>query len=573
MQRPLFRLPNRPGFTVVAGQLVKALRELAPSALDAAAVLLTVVLLLRVSSRPAGLVLAVLLTAAQWWLIRSGRLNPDHPQRAVLLGALVVSTWPATEPGWTFTFAVAALVAIGLADPAVAWLARQRVGAWQLPGFTMPRRSDSVSPLFDAASALTVLLGLVGLGLPGYLFELGTLVAVIPAVALALRVMWSARRQDRSASIVAALTPYAPRFAILFSGRPEAGYQISMWLPYLERTGEPYVLIVRERNFIPVARRLTTAPVLYVGRPEILDRLLVPGIGAVFYVNNEAKNAQGVRFRGPTHVHLGHGDSEKPPSYQTTTAMFDEIFVAGQAGIDRFAAHGVLVPIEKFRIVGRPQLERVEPARHPVPNPATVLYAPTWRGGLADMSFGSLRYGADIVSALLRLGAVVAFRPHPYSSRDAESRVFIQQIDALLEAAGTQHLTSRRTRELDILDCLNAADALVADVSSVASDFLHSGKPLAITDTGVVDTPLADTFPIARAAYVLHPDGDLDELLAQMLGEDPLAGERQRMRRYYLGDAVSDPAEAFLRAVRSAIERGAGAGRKTLANRTPEAAG
>lgn len=573
MQRPPRRLLDRPSVGVVAGQLVKALRELAPSALDAAAVLLIVLLLLGEPSRPAGLVLAVLVTAVQWWLIRRGTANTDHAQRGVLLGALVVSTWPATEPGWTRILAVAALVAAALADPAVSWLARQKVGAWQLPGFAMPRRSDAVSPLFDAACALTVLLGLTGLGLPAYIFEIGALVGVTSAVALSLRAMWAARRQDRLGGIVAALTSYTPRFAILFSGRREAGYQISMWLPYLERTGENYILIVRERNFVPVALGLTTAPVLYVGRPEILDSLLAREIGAVFYVNNEAKNAQGVRFRGPTHVHLGHGDSEKPPSYQTTTAMFDEIFVAGQAGIDRFAAHGVLVPVEKFRIVGRPQLERVEPARNPVPQPPTVLYAPTWRGGLADMSFGSLKYGVAIVSGLLRRGVVVAFRPHPYSHRDAESRVFIQQIDGLLEGAGAQHLTSRRTNQLDILDCLNAADALVTDVSSVASDFLHSGKPLAITDTGVVDGPLADTFPIARAAYVLHPDSDLDAVLAQMLGDDPLSGERQRMRAYYLGDAASDPAEAFLQAVRSAIERGTGTGRAIRGPRTPEAAG
>lgn len=508
---------------------------------------------------PAGLVAAVLLTPLQWWFIRRGRMHPDHGPRGVLVGALVVGTWPTAQPDWAFTVAAAALVAAVLADPAVARLADQKVGAWRLPGFATPQRSDAVSPLFDAACALTVLLGLTGLGVPALVFELGTLVGVAIAGVLSLRALWAARRQERVAAIVAASGPYAPRFAIVFSGRPEAGYQIAMWLPYLERTGDPYVLIVRERNFVPVALGLTTAPVIYVGRPEILDRLLVPPIGAAFYVNNESKNAQAVRFRGPTHVHLGHGDSEKPPSYQPTTAMFDEIFVAGQAGIDRFAAHGVPVPIEKFRIVGRPQLERVEPARNPVPSLPTVLYAPTWRGGVADMSFGSLRYGAAIVSALLRREVVVAFRPHPYSARDAESRVFTQQIDALLAAAGEQHLTSGRTSRLDILDCLNAADALVTDVSSVASDFLHSGKPFAITNTGVVDGPLHETYPIARAAYVLEPDGDLDEVFAQMLDGDPLAEERQLMRRYYLGDAVSDPAETFVQAVRAAIERGAGA--------------
>lgn len=555
VQRPRRGLSALPGLHVVTGQLAKALRELWPSVVDAAAVLVVVLLLLFEPSRPAGLVLAVLVTAVQWWFIRRGLMEPDPAPRGVLLGALVVSTWAVAAPGWTLALAVAALLAIAVADPAVARLARQKVGAWRLPGFAMPGRSDAVSPLFDAACALAVLLGLVGLGLPPVVFELATLVGVPVAGVWSLRALSDARRQARVRAIEAALVPYAPRFAILFSGRQEAGYQISMWLPYLERLGLPYVLIVREPDFVPVALGLTTAPVLHVGRPEILDRLLVPEMGAVFYVNNEAKNAQAVRFRGPTHVHLGHGDSEKPPSYQPTTAMFDEIFVAGQAGIDRYGAHGVPVPAEKFRIVGRPQLERIEPPRDPRPLPPTVLYAPTWRGGVADMSFGSLRHGAAIVSALLRLGVTVAFRPHPYSARDAESRVFIQQIDALL-AVEPRHLTSVRASASDIIDSLNAADALVTDMSSVASDFLYSGKPFAITDMGVADGPLADTFPIARAAYVLDPEGDLDGVLSQMLGADPLAGERQRMRHYYLGDDVADPAEPFIAAVRAAIERG-----------------
>ncbi len=555
--------PGRRGLPVLAGQVAKALRQLGPSLLNAAAVLLVVLLLLDEPSRPAGLVAAVLLTAVEWWLIRDGRMRPDHAQRAVLRGALVASTWPSTGGGWTMVLAVAALVAAALADPAVAVLSNQRVSAWRLPGFATPRRSDAVSPLFDAACGLTVLLGLTGLGLPALVFGVAAPVGVVVAAALALRGLQAARRQQRAGAIAAALADYAPRFAIAFSGRPEAGYQISMWLPYLERTGERSVLIVRERNFVPIALGLTTTPVLYVDRPEILEQLLVPGIGAVFYVNNEAKNAQSVRFRGPTHVHLGHGDSDKPPSYQPTTAMFDEIFVAGQAGIDRFGTHGVLVPAEKFRIVGRPQLERVEPAGNPVPQPPHVLYAPTWRGGVADMNFGSLRHGERIVSALLRCGAVVSFRPHPYSERDAESRVFIRRIDELLVAAGPQHLTSTHTGRLDIIDCLNAADALVTDVSSVASDFLQSGKPFAITDMGVVDGPLEESFPLAAAAYVLHPDGDLDGVLAQMLGDDPLVSERQQMRRYYLGGADgSDHAELFVRAVRAAIERGTPAATK-----------
>ena len=93
---------------------------------------------------------------------------------------------------------------------------------------------------------------------------------------------------------------------------------------------------------------------------EPIERTIVPTLGAIFYVNNAAKNVDGTRYQQVVHVHLGHGDSDKPASYASSTTMFDRIFVAGQAGVDRFASHGVLTHEEKFVLVGRPQVEAID---------------------------------------------------------------------------------------------------------------------------------------------------------------------------------------------------------------------
>jgi hypothetical protein len=63
-----------------------------------------------------------------------------------------------------------------------------------------------------------------------------------------------------------------------------------------------------------------------------------------------------VRFQHLTHIYIGHGDSEKPPSYNPTHALYDQIYVAGPAATRRYAAHGVAIAPEKFRVVGRPQV-------------------------------------------------------------------------------------------------------------------------------------------------------------------------------------------------------------------------
>jgi CDP-glycerol glycerophosphotransferase (TagB/SpsB family) len=198
----------------------------------------------------------------------------------------------------------------------------------------------------------------------------------------------------------------------------------------------------------------------------------------------------------------------------------------------------VLVPPQKFVIVGRPQVEGID-VKDPdaeLPASSVVLYAPTWRGSLEDSLFGSLRFGERIVQALIAAGATVMFRPHPYSRRDAESRALITRIDATLAAdTGRPHVQSAACAALSIFECINASDAMVSDISSVASDYLYSNKPFAITDPGGSD--LREAYPLARAATLIPLSGtDLTGPVAELLGPDTRRRERAEVRRYYLGD-------------------------------------
>ena len=211
---------------------------------------------------------------------------------------------------------------------------------------------------------------------------------------------------------------YAPDFVVYTSRPDDASYQITMWLPYLQRAGLRFMIITR--NSVPAVAlaELTDVPVIEARGIADLDALVVPSLKAAFYVNASSGNGALVRFQHLTHVYLGHGDSDKPPSYNPTHAMYDQIFAAGPAAARRYAAHGVSIPAEKFRIVGRPQVEDVVQVRdadqfdrrQPV-----VLYAPTWRGHVEETMLYSLPTGERIVSALLERGATVIFRPHPFS--------------------------------------------------------------------------------------------------------------------------------------------------------------
>ncbi|WP_158299649.1 CDP-glycerol glycerophosphotransferase [Glycomyces paridis] len=382
------------------------------------------------------------------------------------------------------------------------------------------------------------------------------------AGAVAAAGQWRLRTDPHpvDAAVAAAVAAVRPKFVVHFAGTRHSEYQLRMWLPYFAAVGDPYLIIVRERHLVGGVAAETDAPIVRVPAQSVLDRLLPESVGACFYVNHAVKNAQLVKLDGYRHVQLMHGDSDKPISRSQVSLMYDRVFVAGQAGVDRYRAHGVDIPSYKFRRIGRPQLHeiRVGPRDRAPGEPPTVLYAPTWAGLTSDVDYSSLAAGRRIVEGLLGRGARVVFRAHPYTAGNRAYRAFAEEIRALLAAdaaaTGRDHWWGARAeKEATLTDCVNAADAAVCDVSGTASDWLYGGRPLAMTDPRGLGDAYAAQFPLARAAYRVDADaGNLEAVLDELLGADSLAPVRAEVREYYLGDlAPGDLVEVFRQAVRS----------------------
>ena len=85
---------------------------------------------------------------------------------------------------------------------------------------------------------------------------------------------------------------------------------------------------------------------------------------------------------------------------------------------------------------------------------------------------------------------------------------------------------------------MNQADVLISDVSGVASDFLQSGKPFAMTDmVGAGARAFEESFPLAKGAYVIDQHAtNIAEVLDNLLESDPLEATRREIKAYYLGD-------------------------------------
>lgn len=484
----------------------------------------------------------------------------------VIVGAGVALVAGASEVA-TLVALAAGVLAIAV-EPIVVRLSRARLPwARHLPGVPdtqhrswalwMLLPASLVGPFAAALVAADVLAPLAWAGL--------TLLGVAPVAALLLRGVLGQARAPRQRSVVArALRSYDAEF-LIYTARPDdASYQVKMWLPYLERTGRRYAVVARTVEAAAPLAALTDAPVVLRATNRDLDELLTPSLGAVFYVNASSGNNSMVRYSQLTHVYLGHGDSDKPPSYNPTHAMYDRIFAAGQGAVDRYPAHGVTISPERFDIVGRPQAEAidvVDPAGGVQAATPTVVYAPTWRGHVAETMLQSLPVGESIVRALLDRGARVIFRPHPFSYHFEDDAVTIGRIHAMLQAdaqeTGRVHLWGPAAEsERSIVDCINESDAMVSDVSSVVSDYLFSRKPFVMMAISTPVEDFASAYPVARGAYVVGGDlAGLPAALDALLGDDPLAPERAAVRAYYLGDFGPDGyAEHFVEAARRAID-------------------
>lgn len=351
-------------------------------------------------------------------------------------------------------------------------------------------------------------------------------------------------RKGIKESIPKLVADYKPDYALYFSAPRGSEYQVKMWINYLEQLSGKFIIILRENvNFRSISS-ITSCPVITCSRLLYLDQCVPKSLSTVFYVNNGMKNTHMVRFFDLTHIQLLHGDSDKSPSYNPVTVMYDKIFVAGQLGIDRYANNGISIPLEKFEIVGRPQLEKIDSMTTTSTSEVkTVLYAPTWLGYNSDSAYSSIMQAEIIIKNLLDIGNVrVIVKLHPYLYKNKTTSEISNKLQHMLikqnDNDNLEHIyVSIDNTDLDLFDCFNLCDCLIADVSSVASDFLFSGKPMCITDMMNEKENIQETFPISAVSYMLNSDmNNINYCLDELLVRDSKREERIEFKKYVLGD-------------------------------------
>ena len=233
---------------------------------------------------------------------------------------------------------------------------------------------------------------------------------------------------------------YAPQVVLYFSGARETAYQANMWLETLARLDRPTMIIMRERWLVPLLGR-TGLPVVCIDGTVDLMNFPLPSARVALYPANTGKNIHMLRNRSLAHVFIGHGDSDKAASSNPYTKVYSEVWVAGEAGRDRYLRAGVGVRDDDIVEVGRPQLAGLlQVGEGTADQQRTVLYAPTWEGWDASDSFQTslVLMGPQIVSTLLADAPQlrVLYKPHPLTgTRDSRAARAHEKIAAMIATA------------------------------------------------------------------------------------------------------------------------------------------
>ncbi len=356
-------------------------------------------------------------------------------------------------------------------------------------------------------------------------------------------------RKSHLEEVAGRLVEIAPDLLFYHSGPPDSLYQYRMWAPVLERVPPVTLVVFRETGYLADIPP-TALPTIFIRHVHHLYRLLPESAKVVLYAANGTSNINMLRWHQPAeHVFINHGESDKSVNASYFLTVYSRLFVAGRQAIDRLAAAFFEIPADRFVIVGRPQVDCLAER---TPGPRTLLYAPTWEGWNPRENYCSLETtGIALISALLERHPdwKIVFKPHPFTGKHRPAAAAAaRRIEAMLRERGG-HAVAGGNEE--ILPLLAAADVLVTDVSSVANDFLATGRPLVMADPHALgEAEFRSRFPTAKAAWVLtQAAGNLDETLADALGEDSLKSARLAAFDHSLGGFRGDSTRTFAAAL------------------------
>lgn len=113
----------------------------------------------------------------------------------------------------------------------------------------------------------------------------------------------------------------------------------------------------------------------------------------VFYLFNAQSNCGIVSRRDLTHIFVTHGESHKLASIKPIIRIYDFVITSGQVGIERFLKSHIFNDSnikDENRVIPMGNTFIGQPSYEYQKDSSTLLYAPTWEGGVPSENYSSI---------------------------------------------------------------------------------------------------------------------------------------------------------------------------------------
>lgn len=315
-----------------------------------------------------------------------------------------------------------------------------------------------------------------------------------------------------------------------------AEFHVDLWLQHMQQSNREILVIVRSAFVFAALKKRNDLDVVYVKEARDGEVLLArcPKLKAMFYTSNTGNTIHFIRNTHLVHVFLGHGDSEKSASCHKFFRVYDEIWTAGQAHIDRFRNSGIdfrglaLVP------VGRPSLT-------PILKESTdavfgnFLYLPTWEGFYNEQLYSSVAIGIQFLRYIsLATGKRPVVKFHPWTGKQTAT-LLNSETNYRRDLPGDAVAIAERSAP--VVSVMRNVDFLIADISSVVTDFLPTQRPIflyAPQNSGV--RVASSSMVYSEYCYEFADLDSLSRLIDQVIvaGDDYLKDNRRKALEYFI---------------------------------------
>ncbi|MFJ7287852.1 CDP-glycerol glycerophosphotransferase family protein [Curtobacterium sp. NPDC098951] len=386
------------------------------------------------------------------------------------------------------------------------------------------------------------------------------------ALRLAERLLKSRRSRRELARRLPSVPEPAPgsvEIAVYFADGPVNMYQVRQWYAPLAELAatHPVAIIARSPGTMLALLDESPVPVVYARQVVDLERFVdeqAPKI--VFYVNQNARNFQMMRYGRMWHVFVNHGESDK--MYMTTNQFkaYDYALIAGDAARERLSDALWDYDLDTRTIaIGRPQADHFAGAApYPADGRTVVLYAPTWEGDRAAAAYGSIAsHGTTIAERVLASPAHrLVYRPHPRSGvSDPAYKAAHERIVAGIASANAADPSAHHVYDdgPGLGWQLAGADVAITDISAMIYDRLAVGKPLIVTRPVSPEADVDERGYLGDANWLTATDAH--DVVARVDAAVSDAAELAKLRHWverYFGDTTPG---AATRRLHDAVER------------------